>query len=91
MRPSLLRHCRHLLLRTTDFESIVDVTDGTLYFAKIETKVADTVVIKMRVINDPDSENKDYRVRPRHSLQVSYKACQRIRGSVEASYKKFSW
>ena len=42
------------------FEYIIDAKDGTLYFAKIETKIADTVVIKMRVINDPDSENKDY-------------------------------
>ena len=42
------------------FEYIVDAKDGTLYFAKIETKVSDTVVINMRVVNDPDSEEKDY-------------------------------
>ena len=42
------------------YEYIVDAEDGTLYFAKVETKIAGTVVIKMRVINDPDSEDKDY-------------------------------
>ncbi|QNJ06314.1 hypothetical protein SynMEDNS5_01597 [Synechococcus sp. MEDNS5] len=38
----------------------MDAEDGTLYFAKVETKIAGTVVIKMRVINDPDTEDKDY-------------------------------
>lgn len=42
------------------YEYVVDAKDGTLYFAKVETKVAGTVVITMRIINDPDSDDKDY-------------------------------
>ena len=51
---------KDLKLNGGGWDYITYADDGTQYFGKIQTKLGDQRVLKVRFVDDPDSKNKDY-------------------------------